>query len=109
MAIHFTSGGDVAATVERLRALANDLERMTMFQPNRELEGSPQLARARLAVRPRPCLTGVVSGHPLLGSRHIVTSEIYAIDTKAGWARTFNRFYRLSLVADGAAKETTHE
>ncbi|WP_422394811.1 DUF6634 family protein [Pelagibacterium nitratireducens] len=36
-----------------------------------------------------------VQAHPYLDNGPIVTSEVYALDHAAGWARTFSRFYRL--------------
>lgn len=43
-----------------------------------------------------PCLTGSVTGHPLLGSRpRIRTSQLVAFDIERGWARTWSRYYRL--------------
>jgi hypothetical protein len=38
-------------------------------------------------------------GHPLLGDRDVVTSEVYAIDRQAGWVRTLSRFYALGAPA----------
>lgn len=95
MAIVFP-GGAPLPTVEALRALANDLEHMTVFIPSADQLGdAPQLDDWLPYVRGAGALTGHVNQHPLLGSRRIVTSEIYAIDHEAGWARSFSRFYRL--------------
>lgn len=82
-------------TVATLRRLADDLERMTMFQPS-DLRDAPLLTNWTASHRLRPCLAGTVIGHPRLGDRTISTSELFAIDRKAGWARTFSRFYRLA-------------
>jgi hypothetical protein len=47
------------------------------------------------------CLAGTVRGHPLLGDRRlVVTTEIYAIDTIRGWARTYSRFYVLGAKSE---------
>ncbi len=42
-----------------------------------------------------PCLVGIVSDHPRLGSRMITTSQLFYVDPDGKWARTFSRFYRL--------------
>jgi hypothetical protein len=95
MSIVFPFDSDPLATVASLRELADDLERLTMFQPN-DLNEAPLLTDWTASNRLRPCLEGTVIGHPRLGDRTISTSELFAIDRKAGWARTFSRFYRLS-------------
>ncbi|MGX7743403.1 DUF6634 family protein [Rhodopseudomonas parapalustris] len=40
-------------------------------------------------------LAGEVTDHPLLGSRKIITSQLWWVDPNARWARTLSRFYRL--------------
>lgn len=106
MSIFFRGGGDSASTIANLRALADDLERMTMFQPNGELEDAPTLNGWSPVLRPVGGLTGFVQGHPLLGTRHVVTSEVFAMDAERGWARTFSRFYHLGDAAE-LTKEST--
>lgn len=89
-------GSDVLVIVARLRSLADDLERMTVFRPGAsELSDAPILDQWVTRYRTGPALVGMVQGHPLLNDGQIVTSEVYAIDAAAGWARTFSRFYRL--------------
>lgn len=39
-------------------------------------------------------LWGEVTDHPLLGNASIHTSQLIAIDPKAGWARTASRWYQ---------------
>ena len=95
MTIQFPGSGDIAATIENLRALANDLERLTMFQPNAELEGAPTIDNWSHTTRSVGALAGLVEGHPILGHKFLVTSEVFAIDKQRGWARTLSRFYRL--------------
>lgn len=95
MSIFFTGGDEVATTVARLRALADDLERMAMFQPSAELAGAPIVSHWSWTSRKTSALAGFVEGHPILDSKFIVTSEVFAIDRQRGWARTFSRFYRL--------------
>lgn len=102
MTILFPGGGDPVSTVATLRALADDLERMTMFVPgDTVLADAPLLENWNFSFRPVAALDGSVVGHPLLGCRPVGTSEVFAIDADLLWARTFNRFYRL-----GAAQET---
>lgn len=53
----------------------------------------------------RIVLSGDVTGHPLLRNTGIVTSQLFGIDAKAGWARTLSRWYRLGrpLIFDSGA------
>jgi hypothetical protein len=104
MSIKFFGDGDPTVTVANLRALADDLERMTVFRPGSELDGAPKLDAWHLCLRPRPALAGWASDHPLLGSRQIVTSELFAIDCRAGWVRTASRFYTLGAAAAAATE-----
>jgi hypothetical protein len=100
MSIVFPCGGDPAATVGYLRALAADLEAMTVFTPREELEDAPLLENWSIVTRPVTALKGLITGHPLLGDRRqVVTSEVYAIDASARWARTLSRFYALGARA----------
>lgn len=94
MTIHYPGRGDPADTAAKLRALADDIERMTMFNPNAELDDAPVLDNWTYGLRTVPVLTGLTIGHPILGTREVFTSEVYAIDPTA-WARTYSRFYRL--------------
>jgi len=99
MSIKFFGDGEPAVTCANLRALADDLERMSVFRPSSELDGAPRIDAWRFCLRPRPALVGWVSDHPLLGSRQVMTSEIFAIDRCAGWVRTASRFYTLGATA----------
>lgn len=53
----------------------------------------------------RIVLFGDVTGHPILRNTGIVTSQLFGIDTRAGWARTLSRWYRLGqpLILDNRA------
>lgn len=42
-------------------------------------------------------LWGEVTDHPELGSNFITTSQLLAVNAKAGWARTRSRWYRLGM------------
>lgn len=87
-------------TASLLRALADDIERLSMFRPTaEEIERAPRLSSWRLSRRSVPCLLGNVEDHPILGSCDAVTSELFALDAAAGWARTASRFYLLASPA----------
>lgn len=96
----FVFSEDPLRTAALLRALADDLERLSMFVPSFEdLDGAPVLSEWRLGCRTANCLVGNVVGHPLLGDREVVTSELFAIDPPGRWARSASRFYRLGEAA----------
>lgn len=95
MAITFTGGRPTADQIRLLRKLADDLERMTVFKPREELEAAMRINPWRLEMVPKPALRGVVHQHPLFKSKEVLTSELFAIDRNAGWARTLCRFYLL--------------
>jgi hypothetical protein len=97
MNIDFGHGNDVVGTVARLRSLADDLERMTIFAPREELADAPVLENWRSCFRPSIAFVGERTGYT--GTRTVLTSEIFASDTGAGWVRTFNRFYKLGRPA----------
>lgn len=100
MSILYPCGGNPLATAGYLRALAADLEAMTVFVPREELEGAPRLDNWTVVTRTVMALQGTVTEHPLLGSRpRVVTSEVYAVDGRAKWARTLSRFYALGARA----------
>lgn len=83
------------------RALAIELERLVNGRAP-TLDEAPRLDHWRLAHRSVPMLMGRVHGHPILGNhRQIHTSQLYAMDPEAGWARTPSRYYRLGKPWDG--------
>lgn len=59
-----------------------------------------------------PCghviLWGEVTGHPILGNASITTSQLIAINSEAGWARTASRWYRLGRGFDEVGPELAH-
>jgi hypothetical protein len=55
--------------------------------------------RWALATRSMVSLVGSAAGHPRLGDGMVRTTEIWAIDTQAGWARTLSRLYVLGQAA----------
>ncbi|WP_354670364.1 DUF6634 family protein [Paracoccus sp. TOH] len=62
-----------------------------------DLAQAPVLSDWKAAISPcgHIMLWGEVTDHPLLGNASIHTSQLIAIDPKAGWARTASRWYRL--------------
>lgn len=93
-------GDNIEATIEKLRRLASDLSRIRSGKgPTRaEIVGAPVLDWWAIGVRPAPCLIGEAHGHPVLRAHsRIVTSELFAIDTYLGFARTYSRFYKLGV------------
>lgn len=101
MTIEYPATGDPVALVAQLRALATDIERMQMFRPREQLDDAPTLENWDYSSRFVTSLTGNVTQHPILtGKRTIITSEVYAIDKRAGWVRTLSRFYNLGRRAN---------
>jgi hypothetical protein len=89
--------------IDNLRRLLSDLDRIRAGTgPTAdELAGAPVLDNWALTVRLTSCLAGEVRGHPLLGDRRLIsTSEIFAIDPRGFWARTYSRFYALGLSSE---------
>jgi hypothetical protein len=90
--------------LDSLQRLHSDVVRIRSGEAptHEDLERAPILDCWRFGVRPGPCLLGLVFGHPLHGDRRLIrTSEIFAINTVAGWARTWSRFYRLGIPDGG--------
>jgi hypothetical protein len=91
--------------IARLRRLADDLDCIAVGRAPTaaELNTAPLLVDWRMALTWNGlCLTGFAAGHPLLGSKQIVTSHLWALDSDRQWARTLSRFYRLGVPAGGA-------
>ena len=82
-----------------LRDLSDDLDSIRNGRaPDKvTLAAAPLLKNRRVIATPDGLrLTGCVDGHPLLGSRQIVTSPVWALNTeREPWARTLSRFYTL--------------
>jgi hypothetical protein len=94
-------GDSIEFTIEKLRRLASDLSCIRSGKgPTRpEIVGAPVLDWWAIGVRPVGCLIGA-DGHPILREQsRIVTSELFAIDTSRGFARTYSRFYKLGVPA----------
>lgn len=107
--VTFSNGNPQAESLtvmaERLSALAADLRAIADGRLPEELvaDSAPVLDRWSRTLRPSLCLQGLVSGHPVLvgQDRAIHTSQIWHLDPEAGWARTYSRWYRLGVPANG--------
>jgi hypothetical protein len=92
----------------RLRSLADDLEDIRNGDAPRAevLAVAPLIVDWHVALTPLGLrLTGFVAGHPLLGNRPAMTSQIWAVDAAGKWVRTLTRFYKLGIPADGNSLE----
>jgi hypothetical protein len=92
------------AHITRLKRLVADLEVIAQgLHPSRDtLSEAPLLNGWRQVVRPEPCLTGIVEGHPGIGDlRPALTTGLWALAPSLGYARTLSRFYALGLPASG--------
>ncbi len=87
---------------DRLQALAKDcliLEHDITFVAAR-LRTAPMLDGYVPVLSPLGLhLVGQVTQHPLLGSRRIITSQVWIADPDGHWVRTLSRFYRLGRPA----------
>ena len=85
------------------RQLADDLDLLALGEgPSDEnMFWSPYIDCYRVSSRTRPCLHGLVSGHPKLSpmGREVLTSELIAYSPKLKLARTRSRWYRLGTPA----------
>jgi hypothetical protein len=82
----------------KLHRLADDIEMLRQRgQPHAEdLHVAPHLDQWTMVMTPLGLrLTGIVSGHPELGDRRIMTSALWVADPTARWIRTLSRYYRL--------------
>ena len=98
--------GDGEALAAVAARLASDLKRILAGEAPTaaELDVAPLLDGWMPAATLAPTIAGAVHGHPLLGTRPCIeTTPLYVIDFDRGWARTWNRFYRLSASADERA------
>lgn len=83
---------------EHVLAFLNHLETLTHGNPDPdELETAPQLdAWCAIHDFDTVILIGIVTGHPHIRDRgRARTSLLLQIQPELGWARTWNRFYRL--------------
>ena len=91
---------DLAA---RLQGLADDCARLAQDAPfvAARLRTAPVLDLYVPLVTPIGLhLVGQVTGHPRLGARTIVTSQLWFADPDGMWVRTLSRFYALGRPGD---------
>jgi hypothetical protein len=95
----FFLGNDAEAsrTLVALESLVRDMKAIQAGTgpTSTQIENAPLLDAFQVKPYATFCLAGYTKGHPLLGDSHIHTSQLWAIDPKRHWARTFSRFYRL--------------
>jgi hypothetical protein len=97
-------GPQLDAEIALLRELLRDLERIRVGQHpgRRTLNDAPVLENWKVTVRTEPCLTGIVHGHPRIQDRRTtITSQLWLLAPKLGYARTLSRFYALGEPALG--------
>lgn len=103
MPIVYPGAAGPADIIERARRLADDIERLAAAggPTAADLTRAPVIDLYRPAQRTATALIGVVAGHPSVRNRHVtLTTEVFAIDSDAGWARTWSRFYALGRPID---------
>jgi hypothetical protein len=86
----------------KLRTLADDLDniRSGTGPSATDLATAPLLVDWRGVLTPMGLrLAGFVAGHPLLGNRPAMTSQIWVADAGGRWIRTLSRYYRLGVPA----------
>lgn len=91
--------------INRLRELLRDLENIRVGQHpgQRMLADAATLDNWEVTVRPEPCLTGVIHGHPRIeDGRSAITTELWLLAPTLGYARTLSRFYALGRPGPGS-------
>ena len=85
------------AEAARLERLAADLRRIAdrASPTDDDLAKSARIDGWRWATRPVACLVGLGSKHPGLPAGPVTTTDVWAVDEGAGWARTLGRWYVL--------------
>jgi hypothetical protein len=92
----------------RLRSLAADLDEIRRGAgPCADvLADAPLIVEWYATLTPLGLrLAGFVAGHPLLGNRPALTSQLWVVDPAGKWVRTLNRFYKLGIPADANSLE----
>ncbi len=96
-------GGNAVSTLDKARRLADDLARIAADgSPSADdLAAAPILDFWQPALRDGHAIFGIVNGHPRIPDDHTaLTTDVFALDADAGWARTWSRFYRLGRPLD---------
>ena len=87
---------------ERLHKLADDCAILAQYgtAPRSQLRTAPLLDRYLPVITSQGVrLIGHVSDHPVLGSRQVITSQLWFADPDRQWLRTLSRYYRLGAPA----------
>jgi hypothetical protein len=92
----------------KLQDLAEDLRLVAEGKFPSPLEQMPVLLDWNLSARLVPHLVGCAAGHPILGNRHISTSQLFFLDAELGLARTLSRWYRLDPPIDAGQDPKRH-
>jgi hypothetical protein len=101
----FTPSAITPDLAARLRRLSDDLDRIAggAAPTPADLQRAPLLVDWQLTFTLHGVsLFGFAAGHPLLGTKNIITSPLWVLDRDLHWARTLSRFYRLGLRVGGA-------
>ncbi len=100
MSIVFPSSqDDLSDIAAQARRLADALDRLAADRrpSTPEMAGAPMLDAWSMGSRRVPALVGTVAGHRSIAeARLTITSELFAIDPRGRWARTWSRFYWLA-------------
>jgi len=103
MAILFPGADSAESIIDCANRLATDIERLVADgSPSAaDLSSAPVLDHWRPAPRILTCLAGMVTGHPIVrDGRMMLTSQLFAIDEEARWARSWSRLYSLRSPGD---------
>ena len=92
----------LAQEIEKLSTLAEDLERyLAHGRRQDELDGAPVIDRWSAIQDPTAFrISGIMVGHPGLGSGLGLTSQVYGISQDRTWVRTLSRVWRLGRPAN---------
>lgn len=80
---------------QKFQDLAEDFRLAARGQSLDLSEPMPVLLDWKVSAHLAPHLIGHAVGHPVLGNRHITTSQLFFLDMEVGLARTLSRWYRL--------------
>ncbi|MCF1502244.1 hypothetical protein L0F51_00515 [Afifella sp. H1R] len=90
--------------LERAEGLVADLRALHAgrIPTPQDLINAPLIDRWSLVTIPGTALIGHVFGHPLPGTREVLTSAVWVAAPGHGFVRTLSRYYCLGLPADEA-------
>jgi hypothetical protein len=94
--------------VSKLRTLADDLERLAAgISPSAaDLADAPQIDAYEFIARSVPAIYGLNDGHPRLSSPTLTTTQLWVLNERDGWARTYSRYYRLGQSLKDASRSS---